>query len=182
MTVPNFQALASNAPTSLPGPAVTFADLKRALLNHWQIFGLTVLGIVALVTVYVFQLPNVYTSTCTIQVDRKISAPVKIDKEVPSGGADSPQAITEFMRSQQRILTSRAIAERVIKRLALLENQDFNPKYRGLSVYLKTFISIRSLFISPEDASEMTLGDPDDPLNPPLTHIVTGKQIGRAHV
>ena len=59
MSVPNFQALAANAPTSLPGPVVTFADLKRALLNHWQIFGLTVGAIVALVAVYVFQLPNV---------------------------------------------------------------------------------------------------------------------------
>ena len=168
MSVPNFQALAANAPTSLPGPAVTFADLKRALLNHWQIASMFVGTIVILVTIYVFQLPNVYTSTCTIQVDRKISAPVKIDKEISSGGADSPQAITEFMRSQQRILTSRAIAERVIKRLTLGENQDFNPKYRGLSVYLQTFIAIRGLFIGPEEASDANLGDPDDPLNPPL--------------
>lgn len=175
MSVPNFQALAANAPTSLPGPAVTFADLKRALLNHWQIFGLTVLAIVALVTVYVFQLPNVYTSTCTIQVDRKITAPVKIDKDAPSGGSgDTPQAMAEFMRTQERILNSRALAERIITRLNLKENKDFNPIYRGLGAYQRLFSTIRGLIMGANSKSDESLGDPDDPLNPPLSPELEG--------
>ena len=148
MTVPNFQSLASHAPTSLPGPAVTFADFKRALLNHWQIFGLTVLGIVALVTVYVFQLPNVYTSTCTIQVDRKISAPVKMDKDSsPGSSGDTPQAMVEFMRAQERLLNSRALAERVITRLNLKEDKSFNPVFQNPGLYTKVFSFFRGLIL-----------------------------------
>ena len=175
MSVPNFQSLAANAPTSLPGPAVTFADLKRALLNHWQIFGLTVLGIVALVTVYVFQLPNVYTSTSTIQVDRKITAPVKIDKDGPSGGSgDTPQAMAEFMRTQERILNSRALAERVITRLNLKEDQSFNPSFRSMGTYQRIFTFVRGLIMGTDSGIEESLGDPDDPLNPPLSPEVEG--------
>ena len=166
MTVPNFQSLAANAPTSLPGPAVTFADLKRALLNHWQIFGLTVGAIVALVAVYVFQLPNVYTSTCTIQVDRKISAPVKMEKDSGPLPNENPAAIVEFMRSQERILNSRALAERVITRLNLKEDQNFNPAYRSRSFYMKLFMLLRGLVIGAEPEDSQSLADPDDPLNP----------------
>ena len=169
MSVPNFQSLASNAPTSLPGPAVTFADFKRALLNHWQIFGLTVLGAVALVTVYAFKLPNVYTSTCTIQVDRKISAIVKLDKDSGAMPTESPAAIVEFMRSQERILNSRALAERVITRLNLKDDQDFNPSFRSRSFYLKIFMLVRCWVFGGETDESQFLGDPEDPLNPPLS-------------
>lgn len=158
-----------NGPTSLPGPAVTFADLKHALLNHWQIFGLTVFAIVALVTVYVFQLPNVYTSTCAIQVDRKISAIVKLDKDSGAMPTESPAAIVEFMRSQERILNSRALAERVITRLKLKDDQDFNPSFRSRSFYLKTFMLVRGWVFGGETDESQFLGDPDDPLNPPLS-------------
>jgi capsular exopolysaccharide synthesis family protein len=175
MSVPNFQALAANAPTSLPGPAVTFADLKRALLNHWQIFGLTVGAIVALVAVYVFQLPNVYTSTCTIQVDRKISAPVKMDKDSsPGTSGDTPQAMVEFMRTQERILNSRALAERIITRLNLKENKAFNPLYQGAGAYQRLFSTIRGLIMGANSKSDESLGDPDDPLNPTLSPELEG--------
>ncbi|NBT49760.1 MAG: hypothetical protein EBT07_18490, partial [Actinobacteria bacterium] len=169
MSVPNFQALAANAPTSLPGPAVTFADLKRALLNHWQIFGLTVGAIVALVAVYVFQLPNVYTSTCTIQVDRKISTIVKLDKDSGATPSETPAGIVEFMRGQERILNSRFLAGRSITRLNLKENKDFNPTFRGMGLYLRIFTTVRGLLMSTASSIPEDLGDANDPLNPPLT-------------
>jgi len=175
MSVPNFQALAANAPTSLPGPAVTFADLKRALLNHWQIFGTTVGAIVALVAVIVFQLPNVYTSTCTIQVDRKISAPVKMDKDSsPGSSGDTPQAMVEFMRTQERILNSRALAERVINRLNLKEDRTFNPVFLNPGIYSKVFSFFRGLILGTDSGAEESLGDPNDPLNPPLSPEMEG--------
>ena len=102
VTTPNFQALASHAPTSLPGPAITFADFKRALLNHWQIFGLTVFAIVALITVYVFQLPNIYTSICTIRADRDGNTEVRLDKSVRDPKT-TDLTTTEFTKTQESL-------------------------------------------------------------------------------
>jgi len=172
MSVPNFQALAANAPTSLPGPAVTFADLKRALLNHWQIFGLTVLAIVALVTVIVFQLPNVYTSTCTIRVDRGGGVEVRLDKG-PTDQKTPDLNTAEFTKTQEKILNSRILAERVIRRLELEQNRDFNPEFRSEGLYRKLFQFCRRLVFGKEEEATQ-LGDPDDPLNPPLSPKMEG--------
>ena len=167
MSVPNFQSLASHAPTSLPGPAITFADFKRALLNHWQIFCLTVFAIVALVAAYVFRLPNIYTSICAVKVEKNFLGEIKLEKE-SQGTRDPSLSSAEFLRTQEKVLKSRAIAQRVIKRLDLVKNPDFNPDLQPKSLYGLAFKYFRSLLLGKDDYSDF-VSDSDDMLNPTIS-------------
>ncbi len=63
-----------------------------------------------------------YQATAVVDIERQHSSPVNFDREGYGGGD------VEFLPSQTQLMQSREIAERVVKRLNLLADKDFNPK------------------------------------------------------
>jgi len=63
-----------------------------------------------------------YQSTAVVDIESKHNSPVNFDREGYGGGDP------EFLPSQTQLMQSREIAERVVKRLNLLADKDFNPK------------------------------------------------------
>ncbi|HEX4438681.1 MAG TPA: polysaccharide biosynthesis tyrosine autokinase [Thermoanaerobaculia bacterium] len=63
-----------------------------------------------------------YQATAVVDIERQHSSPVNFDREGYGGGDP------EFLPSQTQLMQSREIAERVVKRLNLLADKDFNPK------------------------------------------------------
>jgi uncharacterized protein involved in exopolysaccharide biosynthesis len=63
-----------------------------------------------------------YNATAVIDIERQHAAPVSFARDAYGGGEP------EFLPSQTQLMQSREIGERVVRRLNLLANPDFNPK------------------------------------------------------
>jgi capsular exopolysaccharide synthesis family protein len=90
------------------------------------------------VTAWTLRQPKIYEATCSLEYD---GAPVSpLGSEIDTPGSVSPTFFTsrEFLETQNRILGSRAVAERVVRRLSLNTSPaflDVNPAdFRPLSV------------------------------------------------
>lgn len=82
-----------------------------------------ILAIAGIVTAIVYmgakKLPPVYEASSTIMIER--TQIVSVDELY------GPASANDFMRTQYEILKSRGIAERVVKKLNLVDNPAFNP-------------------------------------------------------
>ncbi|MEX0878312.1 MAG: polysaccharide biosynthesis tyrosine autokinase [Thermoanaerobaculia bacterium] len=65
-----------------------------------------------------------YTAKTVLDVERQASSPVSFAPSQADGGSSS-----EFLPSQIQLMQSREIAERVVRRLNLLADPQFNPKH-----------------------------------------------------
>jgi polysaccharide biosynthesis transport protein len=99
------------------------------LAQYWQvivrrrrlIIACLLLSLAAGVVVTMLTKPA-YQATAVVDVERQPS-PVSFGNTQYNGGSDP-----EFLPSQTQLMQSREIAERVVKRLNLLADPDFNPK------------------------------------------------------
>lgn len=92
--------------------------LNILLGRKWLILATTVLGIVVAVFI-TLGMPQLYRATATIQIDREAA------RVVDQRGVEPPASVglQEFYQTQYGLLKSRALAETVVRRLRLSENE-----------------------------------------------------------
>ena len=133
--------------TALPGPSgypsvrLPFAGLPsvgddaRAMLRRlarrrWTIIGLTALfSLIA--AIVIFQLTPVYKATTHVMIEPRQSRVADVE-EVLSGLSGERETI----ESELRVIASRALAEKVIARLGLANDPEFNPELQPRNALL----------------------------------------------
>ncbi len=109
--------------TAAPRGEIHLADywaivVKRRRLIVICLAAALVAGVLATVLT-----PPQYTAKTVLDVERQASSPVSFAPSQADGGSSS-----EFLPSQIQLMQSREIAERVVRRLNLLADPQFNPK------------------------------------------------------
>lgn len=99
--------------------------LRDAVVRYrwWIIF--TALATTTLVTLWTFRLPKVYQATVTLEYDPNPVSPLGSSVEDASGQVSHFLMSREFFETQNLIIQSRAVAERVVDRLGLADNPSF---------------------------------------------------------
>lgn len=118
--------LTTRAP-SIDGDGARFDPreyLRTVVRYKWVILAITLLVVTGVVG-WTMRQPKIYEATCSLEYE---GAPVSpLGSEIDTPGAVSPTFFTsrEFLETQNRILGSRAVAERVVRRLSLHSNAAF---------------------------------------------------------
>ncbi|MFN2386425.1 MAG: GumC family protein [Thermoanaerobaculia bacterium] len=111
-----------------PGRQVRLREYWALLLKHRRLVALcliTGVGVAALISLLS---PPRYRATAVVAVEKERQNPLESNwSPQVYGGADP-----EFLPTQMRLIGSREIAERVVQRLNLIENREFNEKRSGL--------------------------------------------------
>ncbi|MEN6542651.1 polysaccharide biosynthesis tyrosine autokinase [Parvibaculum sp.] len=102
--------------------------LFRTLRRRLNVILSVVIALTALATVAVFQLTPRYTASTQVMIDPQRKNLVNFDEVMSGLGGDSAAIDTEV-----EIIWSRATARRVVEKLSLTEDPDFNPALRGAS-------------------------------------------------
>ena len=116
-------ALAEQPPEGLFGDElnIDFRHYIRILRKHrWSIIGLTSL-IILLSAFYVYTATPIYKSTATLLIESKKANVVSIEEIYGFDGANA-----EYYQTQFELLKSRALAEKVIKKLNLQQHPLYN--------------------------------------------------------
>lgn len=121
-------------PLSQPRPQEQIIDLRQiwhGLMSFkWRILGFTVMTTLLAILVVLNIAPQ-YTARATLMIEANQARAVSIEEVY---GIDTKNQ--EYFLTQFEILKSDRIAERVIERLALVDNPEFNPEAdkTGLSI------------------------------------------------
>ncbi len=103
-----------------------YVDLKRiwnALWSRkWSILALVVV-VTMLTTLAVMQMTPIYTAKATMMIETKSDQLVAFQRV-----DDNTRAINEYMQTQLGLMTSRGVAERVVRELNLTEHPEFDPR------------------------------------------------------
>jgi chain length determinant protein EpsF len=110
------------------------------LRARWRPAFLVFALIVALAVIFTFILPKKYTATASVVVDAK-NDPV-------AGGAGLPEAVMlSYVNTQADVVTSERVAQRVVKKLGLDKDPEFQESWRkkthgegDISVWLARFL------------------------------------------
>lgn len=100
------------------------AYLRVLYAFKWLILA-TTLVIGAVVTLWTIRQPRVYQATATIEYDPNPQRPLGEDVQDVGDPIGSYMASREFFATQNRIIASRSVAERVIRRLGLHEDPTY---------------------------------------------------------
>ena len=120
---PDIEQSGGNMPQEFPEEEIHLRDYLNVILKRkWTIITCFVV-LVTVVTIASFKMEPVYKATCQILIERDNPKVVKIE-EVMAIDASS----TDYYQTQYEILKSQELAERVIKRLNLYDNKEFNRK------------------------------------------------------
>jgi len=105
---------------------IDLREYWRVIKSHkWSIFGLSLLAGV-LAALVVFSMKPVYNSTATLLIEPEVNNVVSIEDVY---GITTEK---EYYKTQYELLKSRALAEKVIKRLDLLNHPEFQADEKGL--------------------------------------------------
>ena len=98
--------------------------MARQLFNYrWMI--LASVAVAGVITYYwTVRLPRIYQADCTIEYDSSPMRPLGKDID-DSASASSYWTTQEFFATQNRILSSRGMAERVVRKLGLQQNAEY---------------------------------------------------------
>jgi capsular exopolysaccharide synthesis family protein len=103
-------------------------DLREALhvleQYKWLIAGIT-LVVIALGVVWTIRTPKVYEATCTLEYDPAPSKPLGGQVEDVADPIGSFWMTREFFQTQNLVIASRGIAERVVQKLGLHEDPTY---------------------------------------------------------
>lgn len=147
---------------------INFHDYIRVLLKHqWTI--LTVFAVIVVsVVLFSFTATPIYQATTRIIIEKENPKVVSFQEvmSVDSSGMD-------YYQTQYKIIESRAVANEVIKRLKLDQNEEFVPKPGLFSDIRETILSpvtyLKSLLKTETPAPALTgegLAEPYSPLVP----------------
>jgi succinoglycan biosynthesis transport protein ExoP len=119
----------TTSPTAAPAPEENAGfDLQlylRILWTYkWIILGVTV-AISALVVFWTLRQPRLYEARCTIEYDPNRASPLGQEVEDIGSPVGSYWATRDFFATQNSIIASRAVSERVVRNLGLHEDPSF---------------------------------------------------------
>jgi capsular exopolysaccharide synthesis family protein len=135
---PPREELSTKVPES-EGAGLDVREYLRVLWSYkWLILGVTV-GISAAVVFWTVRQPKIYQATCTIEYDPNPTSPLGQDVEDVTNPIGSFWMSREFFATQNRIISSRIVAERVVISLGLHRNRSFfgvpeDAPWEGVSV------------------------------------------------
>ena len=115
--------------------------LRIVLTYKWAMLGFT--GVITLLTaLFVFSLPLVYEATATVLIESEEENVVSIEEVY-----GIPRANDEYFETQNRILQSRHLAEKVIDRLVIAQHPEYDPalKEPGLLQSLLLWLPFKDL-------------------------------------
>ncbi|HEX3854029.1 MAG TPA: polysaccharide biosynthesis tyrosine autokinase [Polyangiaceae bacterium] len=133
-----------------PAPAATEAEaafspalIIRAVRKHWQIVVAVLVGCVVCAWLYTANQRNLYEAVATVQLDPQPLTPM--GHTVAESGTDSYWSNQEYFATQYQVITSRRVAEAVVRKLHL--NSD--------GAFLSERASAPTAQASTEDAAEV---------------------------
>jgi len=109
------------------GRAISARDIARVLAASWLRIALSAGVACAIAAVAVQFMPRKYTATASVIIDPTSSIPL-------SQTTRSPEPIVEMgmrIESQVEVISSVSVAERVIEKLGLVDDAEFNPPRTG---------------------------------------------------
>lgn len=110
---------------SSEAPELDLQEILQALRDHkWLILGVT-LVVLAAGLFWTLAAPKVYEATCTVEYDPNPSRPLGGQVEDVADPIGNFWATREFFHTQNRVIASRDVAERVVRRLGLHEDPTF---------------------------------------------------------
>jgi succinoglycan biosynthesis transport protein ExoP len=123
---PLAQALAEDQPTGQstePESDFNIADYVAMVQRHWKLVIAACVATVSAGAIHYFITPKAYMATASIQIERRSLAPT-LTSQAPwlESYFDA-----EYYPTQYRLLESRGLAERVVRRLDLGADTSFNP-------------------------------------------------------
>lgn len=124
-----------------PKEGPDLAEYWRELRPHLWLVGLITLAVGGIVVAITHRQPRIFQAVCVIEYDPNPARPLGESVEDVSDPAGDFWASQEFFETQNRIIASRLIAERVVERLALQHDPTFledpesvGPDWTGLTV------------------------------------------------
>src|ERR1700760_3287614 len=135
-----------------PAPAATEAEatfspalVVRAVRKHWQIVVTVLVGCVVCAWLYTANQRNLYEAVATVQLDPQPLTPM--GHTVAESGTDSYWSNQEYFATQYQVITSRRVAESVVRKLHLNTDGAFlSERVPGAAPAAQA---------SPEDAAEV---------------------------
>lgn len=108
---------------------IDLGQYLHILLSHkWSIFGFAIV-VTLLVTLVVFSIVPTYEATTTILIESEENNVVSIEEVYGIPGAND-----EYFETQNQILQSRNLAEKVIDVLKIETHPEFDPEQQGPSL------------------------------------------------
>ena len=129
-------------------PAKDIPELLRTLRRRMGVILVTMGVVTVLATAIAFSVTPLYTATSSVMIETEAQQGSDLEALVTGNPADR-----ERIESEVAVMTSRDFAQRVIKRLQLVEKPEFNPALRPESGWEEFLSPIFSLFSSGDDAS-----------------------------
>ncbi len=115
--------------------------LRILSLHKWAILGFSVV-VVLLTTLVVFSIKPIYESTATVLIESEEENIVSIEEVYGIPGAND-----EYFETQNRILQSRSLAEKVIDRLSIAKHPEYDPEQQepAITDKLTSWLPIQGL-------------------------------------
>ena len=148
---------------------VDLRELFRKVWRHkWILFSVTLIGTVIAAMVIVPMTP-VYTAKSSVMVDPRENQAVNFEAVLSGLPADQ-----ETIESEIQVLKSRGLAERVVKKLRLHEDPDFNGRLKPptFRTRMNEYLSIRNLI--PDSVLETLSLKNNDP--PPTEEQILARE------
>ena len=98
--------------------------LRSARVNWWLVL-LMFSGATAGVTAWTVRQPRIFEATCTIEFDPNPPRPLGNDIDDVASPMANFWMSREFFATQERVMSSRVVAERVVQRLGLQRQRSF---------------------------------------------------------
>ena len=130
------------------------ALVLRAVRKHWPIMLLMLVASVVATSFYTSKQVRVYEATATIQLDPQPLTP--LGHQNTESGSDSYWSNQEYFATQYQVITSRRVAELVVKKLGLTSDRAFLTNRSANAVASANEAAIAS--VSLEDAAEALRG------------------------
>lgn len=100
-------------------------EYLRVLWSHKWLIILVTAAVGVGVIFYTMRQPRIYEATCTVEYDPNLANPLGQEVEDVANPAGSFWMSREFFATQNRIISSRAVAERVVRELGLQHDPSF---------------------------------------------------------
>ena len=139
---------------AMPGeaePAFSPALVIRAVRKHWVIMLLVFVASVASVSVYTSNQVRIYEAVATIQLDPQPLTP--LGHQGTESGADSYWSNQEYFATQYQVITSRRVAELVVRKLGLTTDRAFLTNQSSTAAAKDGAVQLAPASL--EDAAEM---------------------------
>ncbi|MDQ3030799.1 MAG: polysaccharide biosynthesis tyrosine autokinase [Myxococcota bacterium] len=103
----------------------TVGDLLRSLRTYWWLILLVTVGISAGATAWTVRQPRIYEAVCVVEFDPNPARPLGEQMPDVDSSTSNFWMTREFFATQERVMHSRLIAERVVEALGLHTQRSF---------------------------------------------------------